>query len=119
MSTPTSAMIYLCRDPADAGDLIQPVGRHLERGDLGLDLAVEDGDVGAGLIDAATLSASKQVARSPGRNGGADDVRLWARGLPADAGSHSITDQVSARRVMASTVSAYWREIGPVRSSQR
>jgi hypothetical protein len=52
MSTPTSAMIYLCRDPADAGDLIQPVGRHLERGDLGLDLAVEGGDVGAGLVDA-------------------------------------------------------------------
>jgi hypothetical protein len=37
---------------ADPGDLIQPVGRGGERGELGFDPAVQVGDVGAGLIDA-------------------------------------------------------------------
>ena len=38
---------------ADPGDLIQPVGRQLKRGDLGLDVDLQGGDVGAGLVDAA------------------------------------------------------------------
>jgi hypothetical protein len=33
---------------ADPGDLIQPVGRGGERGELGFDPAVQVGDVGAG-----------------------------------------------------------------------
>jgi hypothetical protein len=37
---------------ADPGDLIQPVDRSGERGDLGLDLGLQLGDVGAGLVDA-------------------------------------------------------------------
>ena len=39
--------------PANATDLIQPLDRRPERGDLGLDLAVQFGDVDAGLVDAA------------------------------------------------------------------
>src|SRR4029450_11854244 len=38
--------------PADPGDLIQPLDRRPKRGDLGLDLAVQLGDVGAGRGDA-------------------------------------------------------------------
>jgi hypothetical protein len=38
---------------ADPGDLIQPVDRLGERGDLGLDPGLHRGDVGAGLVDAA------------------------------------------------------------------
>ena len=37
---------------ANAGDLIQPLHRRRERGDLGLDVAVQGGDVVAGLVDA-------------------------------------------------------------------
>jgi hypothetical protein len=40
-----------CGGAADAGDLIQPVDRRLERGDLGLDPGLHRGDVGAGVVD--------------------------------------------------------------------
>jgi hypothetical protein len=39
-------------DAADAGDLIQPLGRQRERGDLRLDVGLEGGDVGADRIHA-------------------------------------------------------------------
>ena len=44
---------HLGGGPADPADLIQPVDRWGERGDLGLDLGLQLGDVGAGLVDAA------------------------------------------------------------------
>ena len=46
-------MIRLRGGAANATDLIQPLNRRPKRGDLGLDLAVQFGDVGAGLVDAA------------------------------------------------------------------
>src|SRR5215218_3364404 len=37
---------HLRGSPADPGDLIQPIGRRLKRGDLGLDVRLQHGDVG-------------------------------------------------------------------------
>jgi hypothetical protein len=52
MSTPISAMITQAAVRPTPGDLIQLVDRSLKRGNLGLDLSLQRGDVGAGLVDA-------------------------------------------------------------------
>jgi hypothetical protein len=52
---------------ADPGDLIQPVGRHLKRGELGLDVDLQLGDVGAGLVDAAKHGGEQEAWWSPKR----------------------------------------------------
>jgi len=41
-----------CRDRSNPGDLIEPLHRKLERGQVGLDLGVEDRDVGVDPADA-------------------------------------------------------------------
>jgi hypothetical protein len=46
---------------ANAGDLIQPLDRRGERGDLGLDLAVQLGDVGAAWSMRASIVASRKA----------------------------------------------------------
>jgi hypothetical protein len=52
MSVPISVMIHRGRDRSDPGDLIEPLCRVGERGQLGLDLGVEDRDVGVDPVDA-------------------------------------------------------------------
>jgi hypothetical protein len=64
MSVPISAMI-VCAAVRPTTDLIQPLDRRPKRGDLRLDLAVQVGDVGAGLVEAATMPPPER--RPPSR----------------------------------------------------
>jgi hypothetical protein len=76
---------HLRGDPADASDLIQPVGRLRERGDRLLDLGVEFGDVGAGLVD-AVKHGGQQEGLVVGEVAGEGLLQQAALGAQAGAG---------------------------------
>jgi hypothetical protein len=68
---------------ANATDLIQPLDRLSERGDLDLDLAVQFGDVGAGLVDAAQHPGQQEpvvVGELPGE--GLPGPAAWGHARP-------------------------------------
>jgi hypothetical protein len=76
---------HLRGDPADPGDLIQPVDRWGERGDLLVDLGLQLGDVGAGLVDARQHPGQQErvvVAEVAGEG----LLQLGALGAPAGPG---------------------------------
>jgi hypothetical protein len=81
---------HLRGSPADPGDLIQPVGRLRERDDLGLDVGLHRGNVGAGLVDTRKHRGQQEpvmVAEAAGE--GLDQLAaLGAHAAPRQLGQH-------------------------------
>jgi hypothetical protein len=91
---------------ADAGDHIEPLDRPSERGDQLLDLGLDRGDVGAGLVDAGEHGAQQEpvvVGEVPGE-------RLFQQG---------ILTRIRARASWASAMGACSPAISAVFSAVR
>ena len=87
---------------ADPGDLIQPVDRSGERGDLLVDLGLQLGDVGAGLVDARQHPGQQErmvVAEVAGKG------LLQLAALGAQAGARQLRQRLGSRSPAMSAAS--------------
>ena len=74
----------------DPGDLIELVDRRLKRGDLGLDVGLQGGDVGTGLVDAGKHRLEQEgvvLGEVPGERI-PEPAALAAHAAPRQLGQH-------------------------------
>jgi hypothetical protein len=93
---------HLRGSPADPTDLIQPVDRLGERGDLLVDLGLQRGDVGAGLVDPRQHGLQQEgvmVAEA------ATEGLLQLAALGAQAGARQLRQRLGSRSPAMSAAS--------------